>query len=52
MGFILLGAAVLALMLTVYVVAAAEEGLWPFHWILSRAPATLRSNQPSDVLNR
>ena len=31
LGFSILGAAFLAFILTTYVVAAAEEGLWPFH---------------------
>jgi hypothetical protein len=31
LGFSILGAAFLASILAIYVVAAAEEGLWPFH---------------------
>lgn len=49
-GFILVGAAFLAFIFTVYVIAAAEEGLWPFHRILRPGAAILRSNQrPSDL---
>lgn len=44
MGLMLLGGAFAALMLIAYLVAAAEEGLWPFHRILGRTVATRRSD--------
>jgi hypothetical protein len=40
MGFVLLGAAFVALLFIAYLIVAAEEGLWPFHRILRRITAT------------
>jgi hypothetical protein len=42
MGFLLLGAAFIALLFIAYLVVAAEEGLWPFHPILRRVAARPR----------